>query len=121
MLGSAIQELLQRIPADRGDSPDSDVIRSFMGELEVKVGALAIGYDADHSGFSLEASDFVTALDLSSIELLATRSQLAAMEDQIRDIVAAGRPRCPLCGTPLTGQAHFCPPSNGHTEVAGIE
>lgn len=118
MLGSALDELLQRVPKSRGEDPESDVIRSFMGELEVKVGSLAIGYDADHSGFTLEASDFSSAFDLSAIGLLGSRSQFEKLEDEIEEIVSAGRPRCPLCGRPVTGDAHFCPESNGHTEVA---
>jgi hypothetical protein len=28
-------------------------------------------------------------------------------------VVAAGRPRCPLCGAPIEGK-HVCPASNGH-------
>jgi hypothetical protein len=30
-------------------------------------------------------------------------------------VTASGRPRCPLCGSPLDGSLHFCPGSNGHS------
>jgi uncharacterized repeat protein (TIGR03847 family) len=30
------------------------------------------------------------------------------------NIVAAGRPPCPLCGAPLDPQGHICPRRNGH-------
>jgi uncharacterized repeat protein (TIGR03847 family) len=121
MLSSALEDLLQRVPTSRGGEPESDVIRSFVGELEVKVGSLAVGYDVDHSGFTLEATDFASDFDLSAIGLLASRSQFETLEGQIDEIVAAGRPRCPLCGRPITGDAHFCPESNGHAEVARAE
>jgi uncharacterized repeat protein (TIGR03847 family) len=120
MLGSAVAELLQRVSADLGDAPESDVLRSFVGELELRVGALAIGYDVDHSGFSLEASELTTDFDLSSVTLLATRGQLSDLQEQIHDIVAAGRPRCPLCGRPLAEEGHFCPESNGHARIESV-
>jgi uncharacterized repeat protein (TIGR03847 family) len=120
MLGSAVEELMQRVPSELGGSPDSDVLKSFVGELEVKVGSLAIGYDADHSGFSLEAGDFASAFDLNSISLLATRDQFSALQQQIHEIVAAGRPRCSLCGRPLSPSGHFCPESNGHARIENV-
>jgi len=121
MLGTAVDEVLRRVPVGFGVHPESDVLRSFIGELEVKAGALTLSYDADHAGFLLEAGDFASAFALTSIALLASRQQLESVGDEIREIVAAGRPRCPLCGTPLTGGAHFCPESNGHLEVANQE
>jgi uncharacterized repeat protein (TIGR03847 family) len=121
MLGSALEEILERVPPSDGEAPESDILRSFTGELEVKVGGLAIGFDANHSGFSVEATDFASAFDLSSISLLATRTQFVALAEQINQIVAGGRPRCPLCGTPLSGPAHFCPESNGHARVTRAE
>ena len=121
MLGTAIQEVLGRVPHDQGDSPESDILRSFMGELEVKVGSLAIGYDVDHAGFSIESGNFQSAFTLSSITLLASRQQFERVGEEIQEIVARGRPRCALCGTPLTGEPHFCPESNGHLDTKAAD
>ena len=30
------------------------------------------------------------------------------------DVVAAGRPPCPLCGLPLNPEGHICPRQNGY-------
>jgi len=124
MLGSAIAELLERVPANRGKDPESDALKSFEGELEARVGALTIGYDASLRGFTLEAAELSSAFDLStisSIGCLATRAQFSEMRDQIEGIVAAGRPRCPLCSVPLSGGPHFCPESNGHAQLSHAE
>jgi uncharacterized repeat protein (TIGR03847 family) len=124
MLGSAVAELLERVPANRGEDPESDALKSFQGELEARVGSLSIGYDASLGGFTLEAADLSSAFDLSnisSIGCLATRAQFSDMRDQIEGIVAAGRPRCPLCSTPLSGGPHFCPESNGHAQLSVAE
>lgn len=117
MLGSAIEELLGRVPDGLGSQPHPEANETFVGEMEVKVGSLAIGYDAGRAGFTMEASDFTSPFPITSISFLATREQLDEMRDQIDGIVSASRPRCVLCGTPLTGGPHFCPESNGHTNV----
>ncbi|MGE5597322.1 MAG: DUF3090 family protein [Hyphomicrobiales bacterium] len=33
---------------------------------------------------------------------------------EIADVIAAGRPPCPLCGGPIDPTGHVCPRSNGH-------
>jgi uncharacterized repeat protein (TIGR03847 family) len=115
-LGTAIEELLLRVPA--GASPMVPERPGIVGDLEVRVGALSIGYSARYEGFVLEATEFISAFDLDTIRLYATRSQLEVVRQEIEEIVAAGRHRCLLCGTPLTDGPHFCPPSNGHAHVA---
>ena len=47
----------------------------------------------------------------------ANREQMQALSRQALEVVAAGRPRCPLCNTPLTGPTHWCPRSNGHAPL----
>ncbi len=115
VLGSAIEELLARVPD--GDEPSAPAVATFVGELEVRVGSLSLGYSGEYEGFVIEASDFISPFDFEAILLLASRTQLEAVEEQIGNIVSRGRPRCPLCGTPLSGTPHFCPPSNGHAHL----
>ena len=121
MLGSAITELLERVPVQRGNEPSTADEGSVVGDVNVKVGTLALGYDARNDGFTLEAGDFSSPFSFSSISLVATRGHLTHVSEQIYRIVAASRPRCPLCGSPLTGESHFCPESNGHTRLTGTE
>lgn len=120
MLGTAITDLLERVPG-AGLEPSLLETPRFIGELDVKVGSLAVGYDEERDGFLLEASEFITQLDLTSVRFLTTREQFRSLQRQIGEIVAGSRPRCVLCGTPLNGEAHFCPPSNGHARGANEE
>jgi uncharacterized repeat protein (TIGR03847 family) len=117
LLGSAIESLLERTRDTVGGSTQSDALAAFSGDLEVKVGALAVGFDPGRGVFTMEVSDFVTALALDGITVLATRAQFERISGQIAEIVAGGRPRCPLCGRPITDGRHFCPESNGHAKV----
>ena len=119
VLGSAIGELLQRVPQEAGEAKEQEAAASFMGDLEVRVGSLSIGFDPVQRDFIMEAGDFLESpFELSGIRFLATREQFEAVEEQIESIVAASRPRCVLCGSPLSGDPHFCPESNGHTHAS---
>jgi uncharacterized repeat protein (TIGR03847 family) len=119
MLGPALEELLVRVPASRGVHPKPAMAAVLQGDLEVRVGALAVGYDGERDSFTLEAGEFASPLSITAIHLLITRDQCGRVRDQIDEIVRSGRPRCPLCGRPLTGGPHFCPESNGHAHLRG--
>jgi uncharacterized repeat protein (TIGR03847 family) len=127
-LAMAAEELLAQIRgARRGGTEESvteaDPAREFPSapDVEFKIGQLGIGYDEDGSYFVLLAHE--TDADPegpATFRCLLSREQLAGLGQQAQRVVAAGRPRCVLCGSPLEPAPHFCPPSNGHgTESAG--
>lgn len=117
MLARAASELLARVPDDLAAPSDMAAGHGFVGDLEVRVGSLSVGFDSGARAFSFEASDFESPFGLESIKLLADREKFAHMQEDLEEIIAAGRPRCVLCGTPLSGGPHFCPPSNGHART----
>jgi len=50
-------------------------------------------------------------------DVLRVRVTAAAARSFVRraaEVVASGRPPCPLCGQPLDKQGHICPRKNGH-------
>lgn len=117
-LAGALEELLARISPPRGSAVINSPPSTFLGDLEVKVASLSVGYDAEVDAFTVTGSEFMTDLPVERVSLLADRSQIEEARDQSEEIVSAGRPRCVLCGAPLTGDPHFCPRSNGHTPVS---
>lgn len=116
-LANALEELLARVAPPRGSAPRDATRSTFLGDLDVKVATLAVGYDPEVDAFTLTGSEFLTDLPVDRVSLLADRAQIEGARDQSEEIVAAGRPRCVLCGTPLSGEPHFCPESNGHTTI----
>jgi len=44
----------------------------------------------------------------------ATRAQMRSLSEHALQVVAAGRPDCPLCGRVIEPEGHFCPRTNGH-------
>jgi uncharacterized repeat protein (TIGR03847 family) len=96
--------------------------------VDFKVGRLALGqdeseletgpryvllvYDLEGSGTSEEEEPSQPA----TFACRATRDQLRALSRNIAEVVAAGRPRCPLCGEPMDPKqpSHGCVRANGH-------
>jgi uncharacterized repeat protein (TIGR03847 family) len=43
-----------------------------------------------------------------------TPAEARAFSQRALQVVAQGRPACPLCGLPLDEEGHICPRQNGH-------
>jgi uncharacterized repeat protein (TIGR03847 family) len=52
------------------------------------------------------------------VRLYVTRPQLRVLARHGSQVVARGRPLCPLCGNPLDPTGHICPAQNGHRPSA---
>jgi uncharacterized repeat protein (TIGR03847 family) len=128
-LGSAIDQLMAQLSDDpyidiatregQEATPQSGAHFPDASDLELKIGKLALGYDEGRARFTLLVHDVEADQEgPANFRCLVTRDQLRDLSGNIEDVVSSGRPRCPLCGTPLSvGMAHFCPPSNGHAQV----
>ncbi len=83
--------------------------------VEFKIGTLALGYEAEQRLCLLQAHDVESDPEgPATLRCLIRQSQFRRLSAQIAGIVATGRPLCTMCGQPLSGGPHFCPPSNGH-------
>jgi len=85
---------------------------------EWTVGTLAVAWDDANDRMVLVAEELLTeeeqqdAPDVARARFLLTRPQVAAFVDRARELVAGGRPPCPLCGGPLDPEGHACPRLN---------
>lgn len=133
-LGLALEQLLAEVQgrlASASPPPNQSPPETFPAHanVEFRVGRLALGQD--ESELETGPRYIVLAYDAegasgeeeqdepshpATFACRATREQLRALSRSISDVVAAGRPRCPLCGEPLTtaGQPHGCVRSNGY-------
>ncbi len=130
-LGEAIGQLIAQLtnePAyvdliefEEGQAAEPEIPFPEPPTVEFKIGRLALGYDEGRGRFTLLMHDIEGDLaGAAGFRCLVTREQLERLSRQIAEVVAAGRPVCPLCNAPLTvGTAHFCPPSNGHAQPEG--
>jgi uncharacterized repeat protein (TIGR03847 family) len=101
---------------------------------DFQVGQLLLAYDESGelfvlSGVPLEvmlergtAQDVDTLMNAQETVLFRfTQQQAHRLSTTIAAIVRAGRPVCPLCGTPLDGRPHACVKQNGHYNILQSE
>lgn len=91
-----------------------------------RVGQLIVGYDEEDDMIWLIARAMADPSlakeaeeedredeDALAVRFVATRQQMRALSEHALEIVASGRPTCPLCGQPINRNGHFCPRSDG--------
>ncbi len=116
-LGHALEQLLYQLPDSEteGESADSEPEFDLTSERQFRVGKIEIGYD--------EARDriVIIAYDLEESEMFGpaaicrlNRAQSAEIAEEAERVVAAGRPRCVMCGMPMGPGPHACANQNGH-------
>lgn len=120
-LGLAIEQLLEQLQTT---GINTDEIKSTRlpslapidpTAAEYQVGKMAIGYDEDVRVVAFFAHDVEQQSDADPV--FTGRSTLEAskgLAEEIAEVVAAGRPRCPRCGEVIGPEGHVCPHSNGH-------
>ena len=81
------------------------------------VGTLSVAYDDTEDRIVLQAEELVDeeeAEDPGHARFHLTRAQVVAYCERAAELVASGRPPCPICGQPMDPDGHVCPRSNGH-------
>jgi uncharacterized repeat protein (TIGR03847 family) len=96
-------------------------------EPDFRVGQLSLSYDAERDRVLVVATELqiededddpLELPDPAEVRLLVTRAQLRVLARHGAQVVARGRPLCPLCGNPLDPTGHICPALNGHRPSA---
>jgi len=83
------------------------------------VGTIGVSFDEDEDRVVLVIEELVPEGEVGAIaRVTVSREQAAAFSIQATRLVEAGRPPCPLCGSPLDPSGHECPRTNGHRPPA---
>ena len=83
---------------------------------EFKVGRMAVGLDASDRTIALYTYDMADEEESDpTLRVKLALDQCAVLRPQLEDIVAHGRPLCPLCQQPADPAGHACIRSNGHS------
>jgi uncharacterized repeat protein (TIGR03847 family) len=128
-LGLAVEQLLADFQGKQVRPPRQPPVETFPQHpsVDFKVGRLALGQDESELetgpryvllGYDIEGSgsEEEEPTQPATLATRATREQLRALSRNIAEVVAAGRPRCPLCGEPMDSltKPHGCVRANGH-------
>jgi uncharacterized repeat protein (TIGR03847 family) len=125
-LARFLAELLADLPpATTADLP-TDMELAVPIEPDWVVGQIGVLYDEEHDRVLVRADEVADAdedddeddlepeLLGGSLRLTLTREQVAGFCYRATELVAAGRPPCPLCSRPMDPDGHVCIKTNGH-------
>jgi len=126
-LAEAVDQLLLSLAdgdADAVVEPDRILQRGMALEYPLdpafRTGEVNLGYDRLTERLViiiyelLEDEDEADDSTASVARFWASQEQMRAFSIQGQQVVAAGRPRCTMCGEPMDPGGHFCPRKNGH-------
>ncbi|MET0147802.1 MAG: DUF3090 family protein [Acidimicrobiales bacterium] len=117
-LSQYLQGVLSDLPVVTAEElpTDLDLVEPVVAEWIV--GTLAVAYDGAVDRVVLQADELVDDEadedESGHARFHLTRPQVVAFCTHAEELVAAGRPPCPICGQPLDPDGHICPRSNGH-------
>ena len=116
-LGLALEQMLARLPDARPVLPAAPVLGEFDLETrkQFRVGRMELGYDDDEDRIVIVAHDLNSPEENdAAFACRMTRAQARDLSAESAAVVAAGRPRCTMCGEPMGPGPHVCPQQNGH-------
>jgi uncharacterized repeat protein (TIGR03847 family) len=134
VLAATIEEILDELMAGEGNpfsipavTPvelvDNDPLEQPV-EVQFRTGAMSLGWDPTTAQIVIEAYPLVEVDDTEPddlgldpddaepAEMLQVRIPVGtarAFARRTLEVVGAGRPLCPLCGTPIDPDGHLCP------------
>ncbi len=101
------------VPQPCGEPDPQSAITSW------PIGSLAVAYEEGDDRILIVAEPFEESLEDESLDdgppnarIRLTRTQVAGFIRAGRELVAAGRPPCPLCNQPMGPGRHACPRMN---------
>lgn len=119
----ALAEHLAGLLTDLPSPPENEVVATDVDFVEPPtatwvIGRMGVAWDDGNDSMVLLCEQFVDEEDAEagvepdSARFRLTRAQVVAFVEVARDLVAAGRPPCYLCGLPLEPTGHPCPRLN---------
>ncbi len=121
-LGLALEQLLEQLP-DTGPDLGAESITPFDvdSRRQFRVGKIELGYEERSDKIVLIAHDVASDDDTPSLTCRLTREMAREISADAAAVVAAGRPRCTMCGSPMGPGPHVCPEQNGHFPQSIVE
>lgn len=117
----AITQLLYTLPERAHDQEAEQLARPSINEpdaeatVELRAGKMALAYDRERDRVGVLIYEVESDRDDEpAVVTWVSREQLKLFAERIDEVVAAGRPICPLCGGPIDETGHVCPKKNGH-------
>jgi uncharacterized repeat protein (TIGR03847 family) len=137
LLADRLEQLLDEVVSRTGTAlpsagADTDALDLPIDE-QFRVSAMGLAWNGDSGLVIIEAQapaeDVETAEQTlledvedgpDALRVLIEPTRARAFVDRARQLIAGGRPPCPLCGQPLAAEGHICPRRNGYHRGATL-
>ncbi len=126
-LGLALEQMLEQLPDQEPDVSQGAAPFEFdiATRRQFRAGRMELGYDERNDRLVIVAHDMNDDSESGSPGPISEEAQAQfacrITREQARDVsadasavVAAGRPRCTMCGASMGPGPHVCPQQNGH-------
>jgi len=116
-LGLALEQMIERLPDVGPILASAPSLTEFDRETrkQFRVGRMELGYDDKEDRIVIVAHDLNSEEESdAAFACRLTREQARDLIAEAGAVVAAGRPRCTMCGEPMGPGPHVCPQQNGH-------
>ena len=100
--------------------PAADLVEPVLPDW--RAGQMGLGFDPDRHIVVLVAQEAPEADDVPEDALTTARlwlrpGQVMGLSTRGMELVAGGRPICPVCGLPMDPEGHLCPRKNGKSPI----
>jgi uncharacterized repeat protein (TIGR03847 family) len=116
-LNLAFTQMLAQLNYD--DKPSAVELSDFptAAQHDFRVGRIGLGYDTSNRTFVLDTYEIGVPEEEAeaTLRVRLTPDGCASLAGQLSEIVAGGRPVCPLCGVSIDLAGHVCIRANGHS------
>ena len=119
-LAGYFAELLADLPTVADEEVPAEMELRVPIEPDWVVGQIGVVFDEGRDRMVVRADELRAEEDedddtiVGMARVALTRAQVQAFIVRAAQLVAAGRPPCPLCGRPLDPEGHMCIKTNGH-------
>ncbi len=113
------QEVRATSSTEEPDLPGLDEEKAAASSFVV--GQIGLGFDQVSHLLVLVVQEIPFSEEEPAVaRLWASPGQMRALSRQAKEVVAQGRPICPLCNEPIDPEGHFCPRGNGHGKAQAM-
>jgi uncharacterized repeat protein (TIGR03847 family) len=118
-VGDWFHEMGERLDRARPtDEPDVEPLPSpDHFDVDFRAVQIALGFEEERGRFAFHAFDQAEAQGGGepAFRCFVSRGQARYLVGKIQQLMASGRPICPLCQLPMDPGGHTCPRTNGHS------
>ena len=116
-LSLALKQMLAQLEYEQ-EPPQADVGEfPASADHDFRAGRLGMGFNQEDRSVVLYTYELGSTEDEDdpALRVRLSQEQCASLVVNLDDIIAGGRPLCPLCGAPIEASGHACIRSNGHS------